>query len=105
MRRRPQPGARGVNRAGLGTWWAMEEERVKAPRPRQRHHALSGAGAATGEPMTAEQASYLHSLCAEAGERFDGSLTAAEAAQRIEELKAEVGRGGDDPPRQADRER
>lgn len=70
----------------------MEEERVPAPRPEQHEHALGGAGSATQEPMTPQQASYLHSLCEEAGEPFDDSLTAAEAARRIDELKAKVGR-------------
>ena len=46
------------------------------------------------EPMTGPQASYLQTLCQEAGEEFDPSLTKAQASQRIEELQASTGRGG-----------
>jgi hypothetical protein len=47
------------------------------------------------EPMTAAQKSYLSTLATEAGESFneDESLTKAEAALRIEELKKKTGRG------------
>ncbi len=38
------------------------------------------------EPMTGAQASYLKTLCEEAGEPFEGGLTKARASQRIEEL-------------------
>jgi len=47
-----------------------------------------------GEPMTGPQASYLQTLCQEAGEDFDQSLTKAQASQRIEELQGKTGRGG-----------
>jgi uncharacterized damage-inducible protein DinB len=46
------------------------------------------------EPMTGPQASYLRTLCQEAGEEFDESLTKAQASERIEELQAKTGRGG-----------
>jgi hypothetical protein len=46
-----------------------------------------------GESMTGAQASYLKTLCEEAGEPFDPKLTKAEASQRIEELQAKTGRG------------
>ena len=46
------------------------------------------------EPMTGPQASYLQTLCQEAGEPFDQSLSKAEASRRIEELQARTGRGG-----------
>jgi hypothetical protein len=50
---------------------------------------------ATGdEPMTGPQSSYLKTLCQEAGEDFDESLTKAEASRRIDELQAKTGRGG-----------
>jgi Protein of unknown function (DUF3072) len=39
------------------------------------------------EPMTAAQRSYLETLCRETGQRFDGSLTKAEASKRIDELR------------------
>ena len=45
------------------------------------------------EPMTGPQRSYLETLCREAGEEFDPSLTKAEASKKIEELQAKTGRG------------
>jgi hypothetical protein len=49
---------------------------------------------ATGEEtMTGAQASYLKTLCQEAGEEFDPSLTKAEASKRIDELQEKTGRG------------
>jgi hypothetical protein len=43
--------------------------------------------------MTGPQISYLQTLCREAGEEFDGSMTKAEASKKIEELQAKTGRG------------
>jgi hypothetical protein len=48
-----------------------------------------------GESMTGAQASYLKTLCEEAGEAFDASLTKADASRRIDELQARTGRGRD----------
>jgi hypothetical protein len=48
------------------------------------------------EPMTGAQASYLKTLCEEAGEEFDDSLTKAEASKRIHELQEVTGRGKKD---------
>jgi hypothetical protein len=45
------------------------------------------------EPMTGPQASYLQTLCQEAGEDFCDSLTKAEASKKIEELQEKTGRG------------
>lgn len=45
------------------------------------------------EPMTGPQISYLQTLCREAGEEFDATLTKAGASKRIEELQAKTGRG------------
>lgn len=45
------------------------------------------------EPMTGAQASYLKTLCEEAGEPFDPGLTKAEASKRIDALQAATGRG------------
>ena len=45
------------------------------------------------EKMTAAQASYLATLCEEAGETYDGDLSKAEASKRIEELQQKTGRG------------
>ena len=47
------------------------------------------------ESMTGPQASYLKTLCEEAGEQFHEGLTKAEASRRIEELQAKTGRGRD----------
>ena len=47
------------------------------------------------ETMTGAQASYLKTLCEEAGEPFDDTLSKAEASKRIEELQAKTGRGID----------
>jgi hypothetical protein len=44
------------------------------------------------ETMTGAQASYLKTLCDEAGEEFDPSLTKAEASKRIDELQERTGR-------------
>jgi hypothetical protein len=46
-----------------------------------------------GETMTGAQASYLKTLCQEAGEPFDQSLNKADASKRIDELQAATGRG------------
>jgi uncharacterized damage-inducible protein DinB len=45
------------------------------------------------EPMTGPQASYLQTLCQEAGEQFDDSLTKAQASERIDALQQKTGRG------------
>lgn len=45
------------------------------------------------EPMTGPQASYLQTLCQEAGEEFDASLSKAQASERIDALQAKTGRG------------
>lgn len=45
------------------------------------------------ETMTGAQASYLKTLCEEAGEPFDASLSKADASRRIDELQAATGRG------------
>jgi hypothetical protein len=45
------------------------------------------------EPMTGAQASYLQTLCQEAGEDFDETLSKADASRRIDELQEKTGRG------------
>lgn len=45
------------------------------------------------EPMTGPQRSYLSTLCQEAGEEFNESLTKAEASKKIDELQRKTGRG------------
>jgi hypothetical protein len=49
------------------------------------------------EPMTKAQASYLKTLCQEAGEQFDDQLTKAEASKRIDELQEKTGHGQSSP--------
>ena len=48
------------------------------------------------EPMTGAQRSYLKTLCEEAKESFDETLTKAEASKRIDELQEITGRGKTD---------
>ena len=45
------------------------------------------------ETMTGAQASYLKTLCEEAGEEFDPSLSKADASKRIDALQGSTGRG------------
>jgi hypothetical protein len=57
--------------------------------------------ATVNEPMTGVQRSYLKRLSEEANEPFDGSLTKAEASERIEAMHQQtwrgVGEGGTSP--------
>jgi hypothetical protein len=45
------------------------------------------------DPMTGAQASYLKTLCEEAGEQFEPGLSKAEASQRIDALREQTGKG------------
>jgi len=45
------------------------------------------------EPMTGAQASYLKTLCEEAGVEFEPELSKAEASERIDALQQKTGRG------------
>jgi hypothetical protein len=45
------------------------------------------------EPMTGAQASYLKTLCEEAGEAFGRDLSKVEVSKRIDALRAKTGRG------------
>ncbi|SDY63893.1 DUF3072 domain-containing protein [Citreimonas salinaria] len=45
------------------------------------------------EPMTGAQASYLKTLCEEAGIEFQPDLSKAEASKRIDALQEKTGRG------------
>ncbi len=47
------------------------------------------------ETMTGAQASYLRTLCEEAGEEFDETLSKADASKRIDALQGKTGRGKD----------
>lgn len=44
------------------------------------------------DPMTGAQASYLKTLCEEAGEEFTPNMSKAEASKRIDELRAKTGK-------------
>jgi Protein of unknown function (DUF3072) len=46
------------------------------------------------EPMTGAQASYLKTLCEEAGESFEPSLSKAEASKRIDALRVRTNKPG-----------
>ena len=45
------------------------------------------------EAMTGAQASYLKTLCEEAGEEFDPNTTKADASKKIDALQSKTGRG------------
>ena len=45
------------------------------------------------ESMTGAQASYLKTLCEEAGEPFDPGLTKADASKMIDAMQSRTGRG------------
>lgn len=47
------------------------------------------------EKMTGAQASYLQTLCEEAGEDFDPELNKADASKAIDRLQDKTGRGSD----------
>jgi hypothetical protein len=47
------------------------------------------------EEMTGAQASYLKTLCEEAGKEFDPQLSKADASKQIERLQEKTGRGAD----------
>lgn len=51
------------------------------------------------EPMTGAQESYLDTLAREAGAKVDHDLTKAEAAEKIDELQEQTGRGRPQKPR------
>ena len=48
------------------------------------------------EPMTGAQRSYLKTLCEEAKQPFDDTLSKADASRRIDELQQITGRGASD---------
>ncbi len=48
-----------------------------------------------GETMTGAQASYLKTLCEEAGQTFDPTLSKADASKMIDTLRNSTGRGVD----------
>jgi hypothetical protein len=70
--------------------------RDKFPAPAHANAAKDPDDWATGdETMTGAQASYLRTLCEEAGEEFNPALSKAEASKKIDELRHKTGRGID----------
>jgi Protein of unknown function (DUF3072) len=73
--------------------------RTKTQNPKLDPNPLSNTEKAPNEwvsgddPMTGAQASYLKTLCEEAGDpdAYDENLTKAEASKRIDALKQELG--------------
>ena len=64
------------------------------PTPAMRNPEKDPEEWTTGEePMIGPLRSYLQTLCREAGEDFDETLTKAVASRKIEELQAKTGRG------------
>jgi hypothetical protein len=66
----------------------VSEDRVQPNPERDPQDWVTG-----DEPMTGPQASYLQTLCQEAGEEFDPNLTKAQASEKIEQLQSVTGRG------------
>ena len=63
------------------------------PDPPTNTHKEPDQWVSGDDPMTGAQASYLKTLCEEAGDpdAFEENLTKAEASKRIDELKKELG--------------
>jgi hypothetical protein len=71
-----------------------DEDNVKQQSQPPSNTAKDPQDGVTGdERMTGAQASYLKTLCEEAGEPFDENLTKAQASERIDELQERTGRG------------
>ena len=69
----------------------IKDPRIEAARMRaQADAAVPGINEAGGLAMTSAQADHLRALCAATGEAFDGSLSEADAAVRIEDLEARL---------------
>ncbi|MDP8958566.1 MAG: DUF3072 domain-containing protein [Actinomycetota bacterium] len=66
----------------------MSDDQVQRNPEKQPEDWVTGE-----EPMTGPQASYLKTLCQEAGVEFDPNLSKAEASKRIDELQESTGRG------------
>lgn len=78
---------------------AAVERELAHPKTEPQEHTNAAKDPHTwttgGESMTGAQASYLQTLCEEAGIEFDPKLTKAEASLKIDELKGKTGRGID----------
>ena len=73
----------------------MSERTPDNPKQHPTGNAIKDPGdwVSGDEAMTGAQASYLQTLSEEAGEEFDSSLSKADASKRIDELRANTGRG------------
>lgn len=72
----------------------LQDEAAKEARGAPGNMQKDPADWVTGdEPMTGAQKSYLKTLCEEAHQPFDETLTKAAASRRIDELQALTGRG------------
>jgi hypothetical protein len=63
------------------------------PAPNANPEKDPSAWVTGAEPMTGPQASYLRTLCQEAGREFDPNLSKADASRLIDELQSTTGRG------------
>jgi len=72
----------------------MSDESSRTPKKDATGHAEKPVEEwITGEePMTGAQASYLKTLCEEAGEEYEPNLSKAEASNRIDALQEKTGR-------------
>jgi hypothetical protein len=90
-------------RIKAATWRAMKEQPPYAARQCSSYATTTTRALepekepedwTTGDaPMTGPQRSYLSTLCQEAEEEFNESLTKAEASKKIDELQRKTGRG------------
>jgi hypothetical protein len=72
-----------------------KDDAVQGRRPSESNLEKDPNDWVTGdEPMTGAQASYLKTLCEEAGASFEPSLSKAEASKRIDELRARTNKPG-----------
>ena len=86
--------ASASDKAGRTRWRDLGGMRPDEPTPAMQNPEKDPADWSTGdEPMTGPQRSYLQTLCREAGEEFDSTLSKAAASKKIDELQEKTGRG------------
>ena len=71
----------------------MTDKRTQATAGHSNMEKDPGDWVTGDEPMTGAQRSYLMTLCEEAKEDFDETLSKAQASRRIDELQEKTGRG------------
>lgn len=71
----------------------MTDKRTQAEAEHSNMEKDPGDWVTGDEPMTGAQRSYLKTLCEEAKEDFDETLSKADASRRIDELQQGTGRG------------